>query len=329
MADPKEIQRDDNLMVIFLMSMYEMLTSSTRDGSYLAHMHGTQAIIAHRDGATLKDGNNHLALLCTHMIVWYLTDLKPPPIHLAGWVQQIPFDSEMKKQLTCLLSTAAVVCAKLNERCTLGTSPDLVSSDMETLNEALHSDNQLQEWTASLPPTWICIARQPLNHSDRPDWAKKLLMIPGAPDHMRTHSNPVAASDWNMCRAARIRLWIQILKFLSRCSPTNTDILELKARGFDLLVNLTDEIAETIPYSIKLSPDGWADPTSPQDIPGIFAYCILWSTYTSFLSYQSATMKERAYTHRAMWFGAMLRFLRDTTGIAKVEVFLEEKNQVL
>ncbi|KAJ5702221.1 hypothetical protein N7488_009769 [Penicillium malachiteum] len=282
MADPKEIQRDDNLMVIFLMSMYEMFTSSTRDRSYLAHMHGTQAIIAHRDGATLQDGNNHLALLCTHMIVWYLTDLKPPPVHLAGWVQQISFDSEMKKQLTGLLSTAAVICTE----------------------------------------------RSLLNHSNRPDWAKKLLNIPGAPDHMRTYSNPVAASDWNMCRATRIRLWIQILNFVSRCSPKNTDVLELKERGFNLLVSLADEIAETIPYSIKLSADGSADPKSPQDIPGIYAYCILWSTYTSFLSYQSATMKERAYTHRFLWFGAMLRFLRDTTGIAKVEVFLKEQSKV-
>ncbi|KAJ5627054.1 hypothetical protein N7528_004481 [Penicillium herquei] len=234
----------------------------------------------------------------------------------------------MKKQLTGLLSTTAVVCAKLNERYISGTGLDLESSDLQIVEEALHSDNQLQQWTASLPPTWICTERSPLIHSDRPDWAKKLLTIPGAPDHMRTYSNPVAASDWNMCRATRIRLWIQILNFVSRCSPTNTDVLELKERGFNLLVSLTDEIAETIPYSIKLSPDGSADPKSPQDIPGIYAYCILWSTYTSFLSYQGATMKERAYTHRVMWFGAMLRFLRDTTGIAKVEVFLKEQNQV-
>ncbi|KAJ5716134.1 hypothetical protein N7493_008045 [Penicillium malachiteum] len=309
MADPKEIQRDDNLMVIFLMSMYEMFTSSTRDGSYLAHMHGTQAIIAHRDGATLQDGNNHLTLL-----LWYLTDLKPPPIHLAGWVQQIPFDSEMKKQLTGLLSTTAVVCAKLNERYTLGTAPDLGSSDLQILEGALHSDNQLQQWTASLPPTWICVERDTLSHSNRPDWAKKLLTIPGAPDHVHTYSNPVAANT---------KFSLSMLSRKYRCLGT-----QLKERGFNLLVSLTDEIAETIPYSIKLSPDGSADPKSPQDIPGIYAYCILWSTYTSLLSYQSATMKERAYTHRVMWFGAMLRFLRDTTGIAKVEVFLKEQSQV-
>lgn len=45
-----------------------MFTSSAPDGSYLAHMHGTQSVIAHRDRNSLRDGNNHLALLCTHMV---------------------------------------------------------------------------------------------------------------------------------------------------------------------------------------------------------------------------------------------------------------------
>ncbi|KAJ5093726.1 hypothetical protein N7456_009587 [Penicillium angulare] len=323
MADPIEVQRDDNLMVIFLMSMYEMLTSSKRDGSYLAHMHGTQSVIAQRDGATLQDGNNHLALLCTHMIVWYITDLKIPPAHLASWVQQIPFDSPMKKKLTDLMSTTAVICTRLNERANRTPGPNSVDSGLVDLDEALRMESQLQEWSASLPTGWRPVDRKPLSHTDRPDWSKKLLTIPGAPDHFRTYDNPSAASDWNMCRAIRIRLWIQVLNFLFQCDVSRIDVSEIKVRGLSQLVTLIDEIAETIPYSINLSQDGSSDPKSPQDVPGLFAYCILWSTYTSFVAYQSTLMKEHGYRHRVMWFGAMLRFLRDTTGIAKVDVMLE------
>ncbi|KAJ5290864.1 hypothetical protein N7478_000115 [Penicillium angulare] len=325
MADPIEVQRDDNLMVIFLMSMYEMLTSSKRDGSYLAHMHGTQSVIAQRDGTTLQDGNNHLALLCTHMIVWYITDLKIPPAHLASWVQQIPFDSPMKKKLTELMSTTAVICVRLNERANgkVAPGPDSIDSGLLDLDEALRMESQLHEWSANLPRGWRPVDRKPLSHTNRPDWSKKLLTVPGAPDHFRTYDNPSAASDWNMCRAIRIHLWIQILKFLFQCDVSRIDVSEIKVRGLSLLVTLIDEIAETIPYSINLTQDGSLDPKSPQHVPGLYAYCILWSTYTSFVAYQSTLMKEPGYKHRVMWFGAMLRFLRDTTGIAKVEVMIE------
>ncbi|KAJ5645195.1 hypothetical protein N7507_011206 [Penicillium longicatenatum] len=322
MADPVEIQRDDNLMVIFLMSMYEMLTSSTRDGSYLAHMHGAQSVIAHRDGSTLRDGNNHLALLSTHMIVWYLTDLKSPPLLLASWVQQIPFDSAPKKRLTRLISTTAAICARLEEQC--GAEENFGHLFNSDLQEALEIDQELQRWTSDLPMERKYAGRSPMTHTKRADWAKKLLTMPGSPDHMHVYSTPLAASDWNMYRATRIRLWIQILKLVRR-NQSVINVPALEERGLDILGTLTGEIAETIPYSITLSLDGSTDPKSPEDIPGMFAYSILWSTFTCFVCYQSGLLEKNVHMHRTMWFGAMLRFLRDTTGIAKVEVLLTDK----
>ncbi|KAJ5541030.1 hypothetical protein N7494_006106 [Penicillium frequentans] len=224
MIDPIQIQRDDNLMVIFLMSMYEMLTSSTRDGSYLAHLNGAQSVIAHRSGSTLQDGNNHLSLLCTHMIVWYLTDLTSPPSLLASWVQQIPFDSALKKRLTCLISTTAAICARLNKHSSTKEVSEVSASDLQ---EALEIDLELQKWTSDLPTEWKYAGRSPMTHTSRPDWAKKLLTMPGSPDYMHVYSNALAASDWNMYRATRIRLWIQILKFVSRYpSVVNAPALE-------------------------------------------------------------------------------------------------------
>lgn len=163
-----------------------------------------------------------------------------------------------------------------------------------------------------------------MTHTSRPDWAKKLLTMPGSPDYMQVYSNALAASDWNMYRATRIRLWIQILKFLSRC-PSVVNAPALEERGLSLLRTLTGDIAETIPYSITLSLDGSGDPKSPEDIPGMFAYSILWSTFTCFVCYQSGLLDQNIYMHRTMWFGVMLRFLRDTAGIAKIEVLLTDK----
>ncbi|KAJ6010881.1 hypothetical protein N7451_002293 [Penicillium sp. IBT 35674x] len=316
MADPVQIQRDDNLMVIFLMSMYEMFTSSTRDGSYLAHLNGAQSVIAHRSDSSLQDGNNHLALL-----LWYLTHLNSPPSLLASWVQQIPFDSALKKRLTCLISTTAAICARLKGHSATEEVSKFPHSDLQ---EALEIDQQLQKWASDLPTEWKYAGRSPMTHTSRPDWAKKLLTMPGSPRYMHVYSNALAASDWNMYRATRIRLWIQILKFVSR-DPSVVNASALEERGLSVLRTLTSEIAETIPYSITLSLDGSADPKFPEDIPGIFAYSILWSTYTCFVCYQSGLLEKHIYMHRTMWFGAMLRFLRDTAGIAKVEVLLTDK----
>lgn len=317
-----------------------MFTSSTRDGSYLAHLNGAQSVIAHRTGPSLQDGNNHLALLCTHMvghfyissscslwlsflqIVWYLTDLNSPPPLLVSWVQQIPFDSALKKRLTCLISTTAAICARLKEHS--GTEENSELQSDSDLQEALEVDLELQKWTSGLPTEWKYAGRSPMTHTSRPEWAKKLLTMPGSPDYMHVYSNALAASDWNMYRATRIRLWIQILKFVSR-HPSVVNAPALEERGLSVLRTLTGEIAETIPYSITLSLDGSGDPKSPEDIPGIFAYSILWSTYTCFVCYQSGLLEKNIYMHRTMWFGAMLRFLRDTAGIAKVEVLLTDK----
>ena len=263
-------------------------------------------------------------------MVWYLTDLKLPPPELASWIEQIPFDSAIKKQLTSLISTTAFACVKLNELSTcdagIKRSPDLGNSGLGILQEALYTDDQLQQWIANIPSDWMHVQRQPLSHADRPSWSQKLFMAPGAPDHIRIYPNHLPASEWNMCRATRIRLWIQILNFLDQCPPTGVDVTGLQERGLATLVTLTDEIAETIPFSINLSADGSSDPKSPEDIPGLFAYTILWSTFTSFLAYQTPTMKLHVPT-RVPWFGTMLRFLRDIAGIAKVEVLLERGPQ--
>lgn len=255
-------------------------------------------------------------------IVWYLTDLNSPPSLLASWVQQIPFDSALKKRLTCLISATAAICARLKEHS--GTEEEVSELPTSDLQEALEVDLELQKWTSELPAEWKYAGRSPMTHTSRPDWAKKLLTMPGSPDYMQVYSNALAASDWNMYRATRIRLWIQILKFLSRC-PSVVNASALEERGLSLLRTLTGDIAETIPYSITLSLDGSGDPKSPDDIPGIFAYSILWSTFTCFVCYQSGLLDRNIYMHRTMWFGAMLRFLRDTAGIAKVEVLLTDK----
>ncbi|KAJ5594917.1 uncharacterized protein N7459_001125 [Penicillium hispanicum] len=292
MADPMELQRDEALLVIFLLGLYEILSSSTRDGSWMAHMKGTQT----------------------------------PPVHLDRWIEQISFEFKLKKQLARLMSKAATTCQEMRGRCSLAEVTDsieLAATDLELLQSALTVDAQLRHWTEELPAAWTFKEHRPIDSKNRPAWSRALLDSFGAPEYMYIYSSPLAACDMNICRATRVRLHLMILEFLSKCSPRSINVQILRARSLDWALKLTDEIAETIPYLLNFSPDGLSDPTTPDGLPGMKAYMVLWPTFTGFACFQHAEMET--YQYKRAWFKTILYFLRDVVGIAKATLFLEQE----
>ncbi|GLI76318.1 hypothetical protein PoHVEF18_004589 [Penicillium ochrochloron] len=69
------------------------------------------------------------------------------------------------------------------------------------------------------------------------------------------------------------------------------------APSLDVLITLTDEIACSVPYALTISPD------------------------------EKDLVRGRDFAQRAQWFRTILRFLRDTMGIAKVDIFLKEQRE--
>lgn len=225
-----------------------------------------------------------------------------------------------------IIVKATGVCARLKERSDNATldSPGKPSQmDTDVVQEASVIDQELEEWASGLPQDWLLTKMDHINHIHRPEWSKTLLSIPGGPTHMRIYSSLLTASDWNMYRSVRIHIWLLILAMASRFSIPSDGISALVPRGISLLLELSVEIAETVPYSIGLSLDGSQDPKSPDKVPGLCAYKVFWSVYKGFLSHQNPLMKDYAYLQRAAWFGYMLRFLKDTIGISKADVWLE------
>ena len=260
--------------------------------------------------------------------MWHLAESRPPPETLTMWVEQIPFESPQKKQLISLIIKSAGVCARLKARCDSEPSVSSMSpiSDEAIVQEASAIDQELQSWASDLPDDWSPVRRDHINHIHRPKWSKGLLSIPGGPTHMRIYSSLLAASDWNIYRSVRVYIWLYILKIVAADSSGilgNTSAL--KSRGISILLEISVDIAETIPYSIGLSIDGSSDPAFPKDVPGLCAYKVFWSAYQGVLCHRASMMKDYVYLQRAVWFGGMLRFLKDTIGISKAEIFLEGK----
>ncbi|KAF3388346.1 hypothetical protein F1880_003871 [Penicillium rolfsii] len=331
MTDAVEMQRDEILMVIWLLAMYEMLTSDKRDGSWITHVQGTQSVIAHRDKKRLKDDDHYLAILCMNMVIYYLAEVRSPPAHLRYWIYQIPFPEDFKKQLVATMAEAATACANLRERSicrATHTTEELISTDIMLIQEALAVDLKLQSWGNSLPPDWAHRSSHPLTNENRPSWIRELLASPGAPEYSTRYSNNLAACDWISCNAARIRLHQEILRLISTFSSPIHALNTIKSQSLDVLLTLTDEIACSVPYALTISADGTSDPATPDEVPGLFAFRILWPMFTSLVCLENDLVRGRDLAQRAQWFQTILRFLRDTMGIAKVDVFLNVQREI-
>lgn len=316
-------------------------------------MQGTQSVIAHWDKKHLTDNDNYLAILCmnmvrsspraifkitrsrtetdSHQVIYYLAEAKSPPAHLRHWIQQVPFSIDFKKQLVATMAEAATSCANLRERSirrVTTITKELISADLILIQGALAVDLKLQSWGHSLPPEWAHISTHPITNENRPSWVRELLASPGAPEYSTRYSNRLAAFDWNGCRATRITLHQEILSFISTFPSPVHALNTIKSHSLDVLITLTDEIACSVPYALTISPDGTADLTTPEEVPGLCAYRVLWPIATSLVCLENDLVRGRDFAQRAQWFRTILRFLRDTMGIAKVDIFLKQQREI-
>lgn len=235
-----------------------------------------------------------------------------------------------KKQLVTIMAEAATACSNLRDQATCRTlnHQELSQADLILVQEALAVDLKLQAWGRSLPPEWSPVSTNPINIGNRSSWSGKLLASPGAPEYATRYSNRLAAFDWNACRASQVLLHVEILSFVSKLSSPVIDIGAIKSHSLDVLITLTAEIASSVPYALDISPDGSSDQASPDQVPGLWAYRIIWPIFAGLTCLQNNLVRKWDVAQRAEWFRTILRFLRDIMGIAKVDVFLGENCEV-
>lgn len=202
---------------------------------------------------------------------------------------------------------------------------ELNQVDLVLVQEALAVDHKLQAWGGTLPPEWAHISTHPITNDNRPPWTRELIACPGAPEFATRYPNRLAACDWNACRATRLSLHLEILSLISKLSSPIIDLNTIKSHSLGVLVTLTTEIACSVPYALDISPDGTYDPVTPEEVPGLCAYRIIWPLVTGLVCLENDSVRGRNFAQRAQWFRTTLGLLRDKMGIAKAEVFLKEQ----
>ncbi|OKP13132.1 hypothetical protein PENSUB_1232 [Penicillium subrubescens] len=211
------------------------------------------------------------------------------------------------------MAEAATACANLRERAirrATNNTDDLISADLILVQDALAVDLKLQSWGHSLDPDWSHISTHPITNENRPSWVRELLASAGAPEYSTRYSNRLAVCDWNSCRATRIRLHQEIISFISTFLSPIHALNTIKSHSLVLLITLADEIACSVPYALTISPDGTSDLATPEEVP------------------ENDLVRGQDFAQRAQWFRTILRFLRDTMGIAKVDIFLKEQRKI-
>ena len=218
------------------------------------------------------------------------------------------------------MAEVATRCAKLKE---IDKINGFLPQDSGLLDAALSLDAQLQTWALHMPESRSSTILS-VNPSEYPPWASELFSSPGAPKMTEAFSDPLAASDWNMYRATRIQLNLSLLASLD-AFPQCADVFyatRLKSRVLDNIYTLSSEITSSVPHLLLSTREPTSSyPQSTEAIHGLRGWTVMWPVSIAFSCYRNGSIPD--LDSQKEWLGTVLRFLRDSMGIAKAQAFLE------
>ncbi|KAF1993750.1 hypothetical protein P154DRAFT_477036 [Amniculicola lignicola CBS 123094] len=223
----KDAATDATLAAVYLMGVYENLTSSAYSGGYLAHKEGANALIKLR---TMEEfySNPISARLYessyAQMIIGNLQMAMPPTLPIKNLVAARQF-------LPQLYSTSGIyVIQIISEEAELHSewhkmrqsaisSPPTSRSDLQAfLSKALTLVAKFQAWEDSLPPSWQYQV-QPNTREVRSRydarWVNLILGGAGAPAEIHAYSSLKKAWIWMFYRTSRIFLLRDLLEVLN------------------------------------------------------------------------------------------------------------------
>ncbi|KAF2097001.1 hypothetical protein NA57DRAFT_57611 [Rhizodiscina lignyota] len=344
----EEMDTNEALLGVFLLGIYETLTSTTFDGSYKTHQMGAASILRSRyRNGMLRDAlqNRYLAVIYIQVMLHCLTDGVAPP----------PFDSKWKiwttdnprHQLMGLMHRAAIMRYKfrrLSENTGSAAwpfkAPELVADDLnpdKVLEQALELDSRLEEWWQGQQAHFNYQASVEVNPQNRPSWARELFSLPGAPSHMSVFNTALGALGADLYRGTRLYLNLSILRCARQAAVRSpgTDKMSIYHESIvtataSLIIELIDGICMTIPTLLQMTPTGGADdPTTPDEIYGFRALMIFWPLIASSCCLKEEEVMQFDVNLRRMWIPCVYAFLRNNLGLAKAQAFLSDTSSFL
>ncbi|KAL1966023.1 hypothetical protein VTN77DRAFT_4963 [Rasamsonia byssochlamydoides] len=303
-AEPGNIQLSEMVLVVFLLALYEMLSSPVLDRSWLMHVRGAASVL--RMGQTsclpnVTEGRLY-GLVIRMLLVNYMAEGICPPAETKRWLEMLaPVNPRVPSMQLSL--QVATICSQLKQAQKTGIDADL-------LYQALDLDSQLDTWYHASPPRWP-FQGQPLSLLHRPEWSSSLLRITGAPKVMYVYADSIAALDANLFRASRLHLNLTIFDTLSSLGHDATIFVAQ-------ILQLIDEICSTIPTMMQMTASGEGDPQYKHDIYGQRGHQVMWPLVVMKQCFGRPEIRMQDVEQRAEWVEAVYDFVANELGYAKV-----------
>ncbi|KAF2035649.1 hypothetical protein EK21DRAFT_96835 [Setomelanomma holmii] len=224
-ADKEQAASNDALASVYLMGVYENLSSMKREGTFVAHEHGATVLLQLR---SLEEYlSNRISGILYELIFWQqllgnLQAAKHAPIPVENVINVSRHLENAYIKLNALIVRLIWREAQLHARwqdVKASEAPPTSRWDLHRLLQAaldLHAD--FQAWEDNIPELWRYKAE--LNTAQArstfdPKWQKLVLSSIGAPKEIHYYSNLKRIWIWSFYRTTRIFLYRDTLEMLN------------------------------------------------------------------------------------------------------------------
>ncbi|KAF9693552.1 hypothetical protein EKO04_008529 [Ascochyta lentis] len=237
-ADKEQAGTDEALCSVYLMGVYENISSQQRQGTYIAHSNGANALLHMR---TIEQYYSNpisarlYEVAYSQMLLGNLHAGKPPPLPVNDATDVRQHLPSMYNQsglfVMQLIHREARLHAKWHEIKQSANPPTTRRDLAELLQAALDLDHKYQAWEATLPLIWR-YQMMPNTPEARATydgkWQKLILNSRGAPEEIHSYSNLKRCWVWGFYRTSRMFLLRDLLEMLNwmfrlpEADPVNT-----------------------------------------------------------------------------------------------------------
>ncbi|KAF1849787.1 uncharacterized protein K460DRAFT_300146 [Cucurbitaria berberidis CBS 394.84] len=233
---------NDTLCSVYLMGIYENLTIQQRQGTFIAHHHGANALLQLRSIKQYYSDSVSARLYevaYAQMLLGNIQAGKRPPLPMRDDVSAEENSPNLYNNadffIIRLIWKEAMLHARWQEVKQSPHPPINRSNLQELLHGALHLDSEFQAWETAIPPTWRyrIDPNTPENRATFDErWQKLILLSRGAPEDIHSYSTLKQYWMWSFYRTSRIFLLrdqLEILNWMFRLPEPDPLIVQTDA----------------------------------------------------------------------------------------------------
>ncbi|KIW14278.1 hypothetical protein PV08_07060 [Exophiala spinifera] len=337
-----KIQTDQVLPGIFLLGIYEAMTSTSFDGTYATHQKGAISILKFLwDGRARKnrvDKPRYASVINMQVLMHCLSNAEPPPPFLAD--MELHTTDNPSSELAVLIYRTCelryrLVQLELQQQSSVLDDTNLDEKEQrldQLLREAMDLDTALEEWyqRTNGRDGWNVTHSIPVNPESRPRWARELFSHPGAPEQMLIYHTILAALTIDLYRGTRLLLNLSILERAR--GNVDSPILDaqlvlynesIAASTAALIMELITDLCMGVPSMLQLTATGGTDdPQSIEEVYSLRGLLMLWPLVAAVVCLRNEDVQKCDADGKRAWARCLLAFLKNSLGLAKAQAFI-------